>query len=336
MLGKHISRKLTLLLFILTFAAIGAIQPFSARAASLSHFTGSGDHHGFGNAYFFGDSLTDCCWIQRFTNGGTANWADLLPPQIGASFLASRQTNLAIASAQSAYGSTSPTIPTMLGVQVGFLAQVDRFSSEGVKISPHDIAGLWIGTNDIWPSSYAATDQPPAIVGPFNRSFGIQPGVADLTNYIMTNIRAGIARLVADGFKNIVLLSSYDLGQSAIEPNAADAALATQYSIALRNAEEHLFTPGVNTYFVDVLSLLQQVQTDPEAYGFTHTTAVDNCQANDCENLPLDQQNAYIFNDILHLTNGFHQVLAKYAAAVINAGLTVQPHQQDANVVAAA
>lgn len=129
----------------------------------------------------------------------------------------------------------------------------------------------------------------------------------------------------ADGFHNIVLLSPYDIGQSAIEPNAAAAALATQYSISIRNAESHLYTPGVNTYFVDVLSLLQRVQAHPAAYGFLHINAVDNCQANNCNSLLLALQNIYIFNDILHLTNGFDQVLTNDAAWIINAGITVSP-----------
>jgi phospholipase/lecithinase/hemolysin len=81
----------------------------------------------------------------------------------------------------------------------------------------------------------------------------------------------------------------------------------------------------VNTYFVDVLSLLQQVQANPGAYGFTHPIAADNCQANGCDSMPLAQQNTYIFNDILHLTNGFDQVLVNKAAAIINAGVTIPP-----------
>src|SRR3954469_15199222 len=44
----------------------------------------------FGNAYFFGDSLTDCCAFGRTTNG--PNWSDLLPSQIGASYTATLQT----------------------------------------------------------------------------------------------------------------------------------------------------------------------------------------------------------------------------------------------------
>lgn len=210
-------------------------------------------------------------------------------------------------------------------MQVGFLAQVDRFRDQHVVVSTNDVAGIWIGTNDIWPSSYAATDQPPPIVGPFNRSFGIQPSVKSLTDYVLKNIRTGVNKLVADGFKNIVLLSPYDIGQSAIEPNTAAAKLATKYSLAIRDAEAHLYTPGVNTYFVDVLSLLRLVQAHPSSFGFKHTTAVDNCQANGCNTLPLAQQNTYIFNDILHLTNGFDQVLGDYAAEIINANVTIHP-----------
>lgn len=319
---KHFSLKLAALLFLLLFFASWTMP---AQAAGLPHSNGREmDNGGFGNAYFFGDSLTDCCWTQRYTNSGAPNWADLLPVQIGANFTASKQTNFAVAGAAVAT-SANPTVAAELGIQTGFLAQIDRFQSLGITVKPDDVVGIWIGTNDIWPSSYAATDQAPAIVGPFNKSLGTQPSVTDLTNYVIGNIRIGINELVADGFKNFVLLSPYDIGQSAIEPNAAAASLATQYSISIRDAEAHLYTPGVKTYFVDVLSLLQVVQTEPALFGFKHTTAVDNCQANDCDSLPLAEQNTYIFNDILHLTNGFDQVLADYAGVIINAGVTIPP-----------
>ncbi|MGH2482555.1 MAG: hypothetical protein ACRDHW_23150, partial [Ktedonobacteraceae bacterium] len=62
---------------------------------------------------------------------------------------------------------------------------------------------------------------------------------------------------------------------------------------------------------------------NPQAFGFKHTTAVDNCQANNCDSLSLEQQNTYIFNDIFHVTNGFDQVLVNYAAAIINFGVTI-------------
>lgn len=318
---KHLSVKLVALLLFPMLAVVWAIHPTPTQAARFSQ----PDHpHRFGNAYFFGDSLTECCWTGRYTNSATPNWSDLLPPLIGASYTASRQTDNAIAGA-AVVVSSNPTVATELGIPTGFVYQVDRFSAENLTIRPNDIAGIWIGTNDIWPSSYAATDQPPAVVGPFNKPLGTQPSVTDLTNYFVQNLRAGINQLVRAGIRNIVLLSPYDVGQSAVEITTADATLATEYSIAFRDAESKLYTPGVNTYFVDVLSLLRQVQANASAYGFEHTTSADNCQANNCNSMTLAQQNTYIFNDIVHLTNSFHQLLAKDAAEIINEGKTVPP-----------
>ncbi len=274
-----------------------------------------------GNAYFFGDSLTDCCVFGRYTNGNAPNWADQLPPQIGASYTATAQTNLAIGGAQSGNDNASVPLQTTYGAQTGFLPQVSRFIAQGTTVKPNDIAGIWIGTNDIWPSSYAAADT--FAGGAINRPLGVQPSVSALTSYITGNIQSGINQLVADGFRNVVLLSPYDMGQSAIEPNAAAAALATQYSNALVAAESQLYTPGVNTYFVNVESLLQQVQANPGAYGFLHTTAVDSCAASNCTSQPLSVQNTYIFNDIIHTTSAFDQLIANNAAAIINANQTI-------------
>jgi outer membrane lipase/esterase len=278
----------------------------------------------FGNAYFFGDSLTDCCVFGRYTNGNAPNWADQLPPQIGASYTATAQTNLAIGGAQSGNDNAVLSLQAAYGAQTGFLPQVSRFGAGGVTVGATDIAGIWIGTNDIWPSSYAATDTFPGNAATaINKPLGTQPSVAALTSYVTGNIQSGINQLKADGFRNVVLLSPYDLGQSAIEPNAAAAALATQYSNALVAAESQLYTPGVNTYFVDVESLLQQVQADPSAYGFLHTTAVDSCSASNCTSQPLSVQNTYIFNDVIHTTSAFDQLIANDAAAIINAGQTI-------------
>jgi outer membrane lipase/esterase len=320
---KHFSVKFFVLLLLLTFAGTWAMQPMSVQATNLSSHTAA--HHEFGNAYFFGDSLTDCCWTQRYTNSGAPNWADMLPPLIGASYTASKQTDFAVAGAAVATSDGNPTLAAQLGISTSFLAQVGRFNADDISVNSNDIAGIWIGTNDIWPSTYTPTDKAPTGVGLFDAPLGPQPTVTALTNYITRNLRTGVNQLVADGFKNIVLLSPYDLGQSAIEPNAAAAALATKYSIALRNAEAHFYTPGVHTYFIDVLSLLQVVQEFPAVFGFQHTSAVDNCQANNCDSLPQAEQNSYIFNDILHLTNSFDKVLVNYAATIINTGVTVQP-----------
>lgn len=305
---------------VLTAVAVGhaLISSPAAHAATV------------GNIYYFGDSLTDCCWTQRYTNGGLPNWADDLGPLVGATNSPSKSTNFAIGGAQSADGNANTAIANLIaanngGALSGFLPQVSRFTAAGVAVGPNDYAGIWIGTNDIWPSSYSVADEAVSPAGPFNRPPGIgpQPSVSTLTNYIMGNIATGVDELKADGVKNIVLLSPYDLGQSAIEPPDPTAvALATAYSNALTDAEANLVIPGVSIYFVNVESLLREVQEDPSKYGFLHTTASDSCSANDCTADPISVQDTYVFNDIIHFTSAFQALIAQDAASVIESGMT--------------
>ena len=300
-----------------------------AKAVALTIFISVGvatDAHAAptgGNAYFFGDSLTDCCFLGRFTNGNTPNWADLLPSQIGESYSATRQSDLAIGGATSGALNVIPAVDQGFGAPTGFLAQVSRFGAQGAAVGPNDIAGIWIGVNDVWSSAFAAgllpdynglAQQPP---------LGPQPSVSALTSYVTGNVRTGIQALENDGFRNVVLLSPYDLSQDGA-PTASDQTrpLDAAYSTAVRDAEASLYTPGVNTYFVDVESLLQQVQANPGAYGFQHTTGTDSCQASNCASLSLAQQNTYIFDDNIHFTTAFQGLIAADAATVINAGQT--------------
>jgi phospholipase/lecithinase/hemolysin len=292
-------------------AGLALLASGSAHATSVGHI------------YYFGDSLTDCCWTQRYTNGGQPNWADELAPLIGANYVASKTTNFAIFGALAGAGNGNPLMASLIahqngGMESGFLAQVSRFRGTAAA---DDFAGIWIGMNDIWVSSYSASD--PVMVGAFNRSDGIQPGVSDLTNYLIGKIQSGIDQLKAHGFRNIVLLSPYDMGQSAIEPSdPASVALARAYSDALTLAESRLITPGVKIYFVNVENVLRRVQADPGAYGFVHSTSTDSCLANKCTSEPLAVQNTYVFNDIIHTTSAFDELIAKEAAGVIEAGTT--------------
>lgn len=277
----------------------------------------------FGSAYFFGDSLTDCCNFGRFTNGGRPNWADEVAPMIGASYAATPQTDLAVGGAQSGYNNVVPAYQQLYGAQTGFLAQVGRFGAQGVAVQPNDIAGVWIGVNDIVASANPTTTNAALGPGTLNQPLGVRPSVAALTTYVLNNVRTGIQALAADGFQNILLLSPYDLGQSAILPDATSTALAGQYSTAIANAEASLYTPGVNTFFLNTVNLLDQVQANAAAYGFTHTIGADNCQASGCSTLPLAEQDTFIFNDAIHFTTAFDQVLASSAVTIVNADETI-------------
>ena len=307
--------KLYLLAALVAFAGLGSP---GTKAATV------------GNIYYFGDSLTDCCWTQRYTQGNQPNWADDLGPLVGATNSPTKSTNYAIGGAQSGDGNANQGLADLIasnngGALSGFLPQVSRFTAAGVTVQANDFAGIWIGTNDIWPSSYSTADEALSPAGPFVRPPGLgpQPSVSTLTNYIMSNITTGVDQLKADGIENVVLLSPYDLGQSGVEPpDPASQALATAYSNALTEAESNLVIPGVNIYFVDVESLLQKVQADPAAYGFLHDSPADSCSANNCTADSLAVQNTYVFNDIIHFTSAFQTLIAQDAASMIDSGVT--------------
>jgi phospholipase/lecithinase/hemolysin len=265
----------------------------------------------FGNIYYFGDSLTDCCAFGRTTNGGSANWSDLLPPLIGASYTANAQNNLAIGGSTS--GGPNPTNDQAYGAPTGFPAQVSRLGAEGVALGSLDIAAIWTGTNDIIRDAL-----PAAYVGALAEPLGVQPSASVEANYVVGNIRSGIQSLVSEGIHQIILLSPFDVGQANKEPDAASAALATQYSLAVRDGLAGLTVPGATIYFFDTLGLLQRVQANPAAFGFAHTTGLDSCQRNNCASLSFADQNTFVFNDDIHVTNGFDQPLANSLAGLVD------------------
>jgi outer membrane lipase/esterase len=292
----------------------------SALAATFASAATSAKAQSFGNFYAFGDSLTDCCFLGRLTNSNAPNVADQVPLLIGASYTATTRNNLAISGAETGQGNAAPFVETLLGMPTGFLPQVSRFGAEGLTITSRDIASIWIGTNDIATSAVA-----PSPAG-FLQPLGPRPDVATLSNYMTGNVRTGINALVQDGIRNIILISPYDLSLSRIfgtSFGAADATtlqLASQYSIAYRNQLATLYTPGVNTYFLDTLTLMNRVQANPSLYGFAHFTSTDNCSVSpSCVTAPLEVQNTYVFNDVTHTTSGFDALMSRYISNIINA-----------------
>ena len=271
----------------------------------------------FEDAFFFGDSLTDCCVLGRFTQGDTPNWADLLPPLIGADYVASEETNYAVGGAQSGLSNVIGGTDETLGRPTGFLSQVARFEASGTAVGPDDIAGVWVGTNDIWPSALEAPD----LGGlPLSLPLGVRPEPEALAELVVGNVAEGIGRLRDAGFRNFVVLSPYDLADTGFTPPSEAEALATAYSDATRDGLAELYTPGADTWFVDVFELLEEVQANADAFGFDFLTGDETCEANDCASLSLEQQNRYIFADAIHLTNGFNRIIAQRAASVIEEG----------------
>ena len=278
---------------------------------------------GVGRIFYFGDSLTDCCVIGRRTQGGAPNWADLLPPLIGARHDASVATNRAVAGAQSDHRNIATFFERRAGYPGGFLNQVERFLADGIPVGQGDLAAIWIGTNDIHPSA-----RPAEGADSLRQPLGPRPETARLADFTLSNIRAGVDALHDHGFRSFLLLSPYDLADADMTPEPGSDALATAYSLAIRDRLSTFATAGATTHFLDVLALLDSVQADAERYGFVYVTGEIPCPSG-CFVLPRAAQEKFVFVDPIHFTTAFHEVVAEAAAAVLAGRPTPVPARDE-------
>ena len=70
-------------------------------------------------------------------------------------------------------------------------------------------------------------------------------------------------------------MSPYDIGNTAFVVTDETRPLASEYSIAVRDMLGSLHTPGIDTYFLDMVSLLDTVQENAEAFGFDFLTGAE-------------------------------------------------------------
>ena len=107
--------------------------------------------------------------------------------------------------------------------------------------------------------------------------------------------------------------------------------LVSEYSIAVRDSLSSLSTPGIDTYFLDMVSLLGRIQADAGALGFDFLTGAESCDAGavaalgagaTCIDLPASEQDRYVFADFIHLTNATNVIIADELADIIDRGQT--------------
>jgi len=307
----------------LTTGALGAVMALTGGLKSAEAAT-------FGDLYAFGDSLADCCTLGRFTQGDTPTWVDLLPSQIGASYSATPTYNFAAGGAQSGPTNAVPATDETLGYLSGFTSQIARFADtpNAGTIGADDIAVIWVGTNDIWAAPFSGGASP---IGPINTAFDAPPTPEDLADYIAGNLADGIGTLRDLGFGSVAVVSPYDIANAAFVVTPDTQAAVTDYSLAVRDELAGLYTPGIDTYFLDMVSLLGEIQDDADALGFDFLTGAESCDGAaglalgagaTCIDLPIAEQDRYVFADFIHLTNATNQIIASELAGIINAGET--------------
>lgn len=304
---------------LLGVSVIAVASAGSAQAASFDRLFG------------FGDSLTDCCVFGPYTNAPEA-WLSRLAQEIGSTHTGTPVDNYAIGGAQSGPINAISSLETAAGVPSGFQSQAQRFGASGTPVGANDLAVVWVGTNDIWPSANTSLNFPG---NPLNRPLGDTPATADLVDYVADNIDGGIQDLKTAGFMNFLILSTFDVGLSTLGGSTPQvAALSRDYSVGLRDALSTYTTAGANTFFVDVLSLFDDIQADPAAFGFdpTRTTGFNNCDGAaqiidptfTCADLAQSEQDSYVFVDGIHLTTASYELLIDRAAASLS-GSPVAP-----------
>lgn len=322
----HFSIKtLTRCIFAVTFSAISYSHANAAQANSYSSVT------------FFGDSLTDGGYFSPITQGNlglnesgqfTTNpdntWATSFAEQLGTTAVANTvggaQTgnNYAIGGARAGVD----VINTDFGVNVPVASintQVNGYLANK-KVDPNGMYVVWGGANDL----LAAASQADPIAA---------------QNTIVSAIGSQVATVKAlkDNGANYILMPNIpDIGltPAAMAQGAAAQAQSTYianfYNQAMLSGAS---ATGANIIPLDTFSLLQQVNKNPAAYGFSNVTA-PACNSSSsllcgAGNLVTpNANNSYFFADGIHPTGRAHQLIADYATAVVTAPsqIGVLPH----------
>ncbi|MEM8630209.1 MAG: VPLPA-CTERM sorting domain-containing protein [Pseudomonadota bacterium] len=280
----------------------------------------------FDEVIAFGDSLNDCCInpAAPFTNGEDS-WLVEFTDLIGATYTDSTLYNYAIGGAQS--GDSNAIAPGGVPAPDGLQSQIDRFETEAPAISADDLAIIWVGTNDIWPSSYAG-DTLFGLEGlDILKPLGQDPGTGDLAAYIAGNIGTAVGDLRDAGFGSALILTPYDIGDSALIDTPGGPAQNTAYSEALVDALELLYTPGIDTFVLDVVEVIRDLQAGSPENGFTELGTAPSCTFGEfiCEERSPEDQDSFIYYDFVHLTTATNSEIAAAAAALVSDGAPISP-----------
>lgn len=280
----------------------------------------------FDEIFAFGDSLNDCCVNPQapFTNGPDS-WLVEFAGLIGANYTDNPTTNYATGGAQS--GALNAISGGGVAQLNGLQSQINQFKIDAPAIGSDDLAVIWVGTNDIWPSSYEGD----TLFGLPNldivKPLGLNPAPIDLAGYVSANIQTAVRHLRNGGFEQVLLLTPYDIGDSALFDVPGGPAQNTAYSEALRDALLALYTPGIDTYVLDVVALIRELQAGSPGNGFVELTTDPSCTFGPivCEDRSEAEQDGFIYLDIVHFTTATNSAVAGAAAGTLLEGAPVAP-----------
>lgn len=274
------------------------------------------------NQYFiFGDSLVDNGNLYRLTG----NQFPTSPPYFQGRFsngpvwseiLGSSLQIVPAASVNFAVGGSSSgnvnTLSGLLGAQLPSLpfqinTQFNQFTSQ-TPLDPNALFAISVGANDylVRPLILRATSSQP----------------------VVNNISTAVNTLIDKGARNIIVSNLPTLGSTPQEQALGTATVSTNLTLEHnRNLNIALSAiarsrKDVNIIPLDVNAVFTEVTAKPDRFGLTNVSepCFNRAVGTLCSN-----PNQYLFWDELHPTTKGHELIAQYAAAVINAPKTFVP-----------
>ncbi|MCV6591815.1 MAG: SGNH/GDSL hydrolase family protein [Silicimonas sp.] len=267
------------------------------------------------NIFAFGDSLNDCCRNPGapFTNG-PQTWLPDFAAAVGGRYAEDMSFNYAVGGAQTGPVNAVGQTDAGLGYPTGFTSQAERFKDAAPATGAQDLGVIWVGTNDIWATAYENDLLFGAV--PYNRPIGKQPEADVFVDYAINTLRGGIDDLVAGGIEKLLILTPYDMASSALWDTPEAQTLSREYSLGLRDALSTIYTPGVDTWVLDMVATLEKAQG-----VFPFGTGFEPCPTPDTETGCDD----HIFNDFVHLTTAMNKIVSDEAAALVTTAPPVAP-----------
>jgi len=284
----------------------------SMIAAGLVMAPGSASAQ-FNQFYFLGDSLTDAgIYGARFTVNPGLVWAQDLGNRYGISVTPSTQGGVDFAQGGARVTQPSPLIPAG-APQRSLKVQIDELLHVTPTLNPDAVYAVWIGANDILVNVSAAGA---GLLTAAQVQANITTAAADTL--------AQIARLRDAGAKRIMVFSLPDIGQTPLGKSTPSAPFSALSGLFNSTLQAGLASLNVDIIPINIQGLFNEIIANPASFGLTNVAmpACTTPSSLNCTTATLVAANAgqtYVFADVVHPTPAGHQIIADYAAAIIEA-----------------
>lgn len=276
----------------------------------------------FNQFYFFGDSLTDAGsfkpalppGVGKFTTNPGPVWAEVFAQRYGSTATPANQGGNDYAEG-GARVTQLPGFPNgpLTGTATPVATQVQQFLQKGPANS-QALYSVWAGANDVF-TQLTLAQQGTITPGQVQTNLAIAAGQLVQT----------IGTLSAGGARYIMVFNLPDIGKTPFGYGSGQGSTLT----ALSSFYNSNLSVGLDALHIDlirlnVFALLNEVAADPTTFGFSNVTspACTTASSLTCTAATLVAPNAaqsYLFADSVHPTTAGHQVIADYAASVIEA-----------------